>query len=144
MKENNDKMVIDVSALAYDLNAITDFIFQSNKNKDKTVVIKEQYVPSENGKGLILNGKEITETKTEESGGIASIRYDLVRTLIERANNIIINDFDDIDIEEITGQSDINATTPLLSTLGDTFAINTLLREGMLVKMDLNDLEDEK
>lgn len=135
--DEQSRRVVDVSTLAYDLNAIMDFILQ-DKTKDKKTEIKEIYGKDENG-NLILQNKELIETKSEESGGIASMRYDLVRHLIDKADSIIMNDFDMEDIEDEA----LEASSPIMSTLGDTFAINTLLKEGMLVNMNFNEVDKE-
>lgn len=139
MDENKPKRVVDVSTLAYDLNAIMDFVF-ANKNKTKTNEIKEIYEMSADG-ALKLVQKAMTENKVDDGGTVASVRYDLVKSLMERVNDIIMDDYvDSIDGDDEPMENLV--TAPMIAHLGDTFAINTLLREGMLVNMDLNEFDN--
>ena len=137
-----DESKIDASVFAYDLNAIVDFIFQ-NQNKEKRSEIQEIYSKDPETKDFELVQKTLTETKNEELTAAASIRYDLVKMLIEQVNSIMLYpDYLDIDEDgDIDSEDEINTeAAPHYNTLGETFALNTLTNEGMLISVNKDDL----
>ena len=117
---------IDISSLAYDLNAILDFVWQK-QNKGKTSEITEVYNKNTSG-DLELVEKSLSEIKSENLDEVATIRYDLIKQLIQETNNILMEENED-------GET----TSPMINTLGNTLSLNTLLNEGMLISVDLKE-----
>lgn len=130
-----DMVRVDISTLAYDLNAIMDFIFQ-NKNKEKSSEIREVYDKDELG-DLKLVQKSLVEIKQESLDAASNIRYDFIKYLIEQVNSIIM-------VDEAEGEEPLEieneVTSPIITHLGETFALNTLFNEGMLTNIDLKQM----
>ena len=130
---------IDVSTLAYNLNAILDFVFQ-NDLKEKSSEIRETYDTNKSNGSLELVKKTMAEVKTEKIDAATTLRYDLIKHLMSQADSVLLGDNtigeDITDIDEIVGSEN----NPMATTLGEIFALNTLFNEGMLTNIDLNDL----
>lgn len=134
---------IDISTLAYDLNAIVDFIFQNN-SKDRTTELHETYAKNETTGDIELVNKTISEIKTENLDKITTVRYNLVKDIMDQVNDISMYsdvDFGDDDIESFSENMEKDeAAVPMFSSMGETFCLNTLLREGMLTNINLNEI----
>lgn len=72
MKENN---------FIFDINKITDFVFENPNDRTSDVEIKENFVYND---GMMLpTTKEVKEVKVNDYTSQNAIRYDLVKTFIE-------------------------------------------------------------
>lgn len=133
----------EVNAISYDLNAIIDFIFQ-NDQKSKSSEIREVWDKSEVDGNLEMIQKSLAEVKNDELSAIANIRYDLVKTLINQINEISMI-MDDTTQEELEGleESETYAGEPVVTTLGQLMAMNTLRREGMIINAKIKDVEND-
>lgn len=128
----NKIVQIDVSTLAYNLNTIMDFIFQATA-KEKSSEIKEIY--DANLSPLSLSQKILTEIKSENLNVESNIRFDLVRQLMSDVGGILMTDEFDPSEGEVYEE-------PRITNLASTFALNTLINEGMLINIDLKDILD--
>lgn len=138
MEEEMKKMEF-VDAIAFDLDAIMNFVFQ-NKQKDKSSEIREVW--DKNGEGnLEMVQKSMAEVRSDNLGAIANIRYDLVKILIEEVASIgMINDnVDDVELNE----GETYAGVPMVTELGQMLALNTLQKEGMIINLDSKKAENE-
>ena len=100
MDEKDEKKVMNISTMAYDLNAINDFIFQANKVKNKTSEITDSYERNSTG-DMVLKNRTMKENKNEATSDAVSIRYSLVSMLLDRVNNILMEEYYDYDEDEI-------------------------------------------
>lgn len=139
----DEEKQIDVGAFAYDLNAIMDFVLQ---NKNKSSEIREIYEKNAENGSLELKQKSLAEVKNEEMPSAATIRYDLVKRMMEQINGIIMHDgaddmfLDDEDESEPSVDDEEGERTPVITSLGETIAINTMLNEGMLINVNIENL----
>lgn len=93
----------------FDLDAICDFVFDSQANRSINTEIQQEFKP--NGENEVtLAKKSITETKKEDSHK-ADIKYDIVKSLLETFGEITIED---------------DSETPVIDTLNQRIAFNTL------------------
>lgn len=127
----NKIVQIDISTLAYNLNAIMDFVFQTTA-KEKTSEIKEIYDKDKEA-SLGLSQKILTEVKSENLNAESNIRFDLIRQLMSDLNGILMTDEYDPEMGEVFEE-------PKITNLASTFALNTLINEGMLINMNIKDI----
>lgn len=129
---------ISIDAVAFDLEAIMDFVFQT-KTKNKSSEIREVWDKNEEG-SLEMVQKSLAEVKSDELGAVANIRYDLVKIMLEEVASIgMVNDEDnpeDLGVE----QNETYAGSPIVTTLGQMLALNTLQKEGMLINLERKEL----
>jgi hypothetical protein len=100
---------------AYILNIgeIIDFVFNDYADKNSDSEINEIYTIDDDTKNLSLTTKQIREVKSDEMTNCQTVRYDLMKMLIDRLLNM-----DDNEI-----------------TFGDTIVINTMLSEGLITEV---------
>lgn len=142
MEEEMKQLSID--AVAFDLEAIMDFVFQ-NKNKDKSSEIREVWDKNDEGT-LEMVQKSLAEVKSDNLGAIANIRYDLVKVLIEEVSSIGMFNDDEVDEDKIKDTLEDDETyvgAPVVTTLGQMLALNTLQREGMLINLERKNTEND-
>ena len=133
---------INLDAVAFDLETIMNFIFQ-NKTKDKSSEIREVWDKNSEGT-LEMVQKSLAEVKSDNLGTMANIRYDLIKTLIEEVSSISMVSEKDTDEEEMDlDEGEVFVGAPFITELGQMLAINTLQKEGMLIKLDSKTIEDE-
>lgn len=142
MEEEMKQLSID--AVAFDLEAIMDFVFQ-NKNKDKSSEIREVWDKNDEGT-LEMVQKSLAEVKSDNLGAIANIRYDLVKVLIEEVASIGMFNDDEVEEDKIKDTLEDDETyvgAPVVTTLGQMLALNTLQREGMLINLERKNTEND-
>lgn len=134
---------ISIDAIAFDLEAIMDFIFQTN-TKNKSSEIREVWDKNAEG-SLEMIQKSLAEVKSDELGAVANIRYDLVKILIEEVSSIgMINDSSEEKIEELgIDEDEIYVGAPVVTNLGQMLALNTLQKEGMLINLERKDSQND-
>jgi hypothetical protein len=98
----------------FDLEKITDFIFGNPNDKTNEVEITEKYVYDDALNTLKLNDKQVKEVKVNDYTGQNTIRYDLVRMMIDMIDGVDMFD----EQEEMT--------------LGQTLTWNTFQAYGFL------------
>jgi hypothetical protein len=113
-----DKFQGEFSAYILNMENIVSYIFDDSNDKDSDSEITELYVMDENTKNMTLSTKQMREIKSKEITTHQSIRYDMVKMLLDRLM--------DISDDELT--------------LGETVVINTLLTEGLISEIKENDL----
>lgn len=121
-----------LTAIAFDLNAIIDFIFEGS-NRQKTSEIKEIFEKDAGSGRLELVQKIMTEIKNNDLSAIANIRYDLIKMLIEEISSIgmFADKVDELAPTDVP-EDEIYAGEPIITTLGQMIALNTLQKEGMI------------
>ena len=67
----------------FDINKITDFVFDNQNERTNDVEITENYIFDKNLDKMIPNTKEVKEVKVNDYTGQNTIRYDLVKTFID-------------------------------------------------------------
>ena len=110
MEEENRAYVLN-------LENIMDFVFdEGERNGDSEIT--ELYVMDEDTKNLSLSTKQMREIKSGDMSNYQTIRYDMVKMLLDRLF--------DIENEELT--------------LGETIVVNTMLTQGLITEIKENDL----
>lgn len=134
---------ISIDAIAFDLEAIMDFVFQTN-TKNKSSEIREVWDKNEEG-SLEMVQKSLAEVKSDELGAVANIRYDLVKILIEEVSSIgMVNDSGEEKMEELgVDEDEIYVGAPVVTNLGQMLALNTLQKEGMLINLERKDSQND-
>lgn len=134
---------VSIDAVAFDLEAIMNFIFQ-NDTKDKSSEIREVWEKG-SSENLEMVQKSLAEVKSDNLGTMANIRYDLVKLLIDYVAGIsMVNEAGSESTDENVFEDDeIFAGTPLITDLGQMLAMNTLQKEGMLINLNSKETEDE-
>lgn len=134
---DNKEIKIDVSSLAYNLSAIIDFIFEQS-NSEKSSEIREVYEKG-TARELELVQKSLAEVKSGNLDTAATIRYDIIRKLLDQVDGILMIDNFNDDEMPTNNSMDSDLSEPILSHLGELFALNTLINEGMLFNTDLTE-----
>jgi hypothetical protein len=114
----NDKFQGELSAYILNMENIINYIFDNSNEKEGDSEITELYVMDEGTKNMTLSTKQLREIKSKEITTHQSIRYDMVKMLLDRLM--------DISDDELT--------------LGETVVINTLLTEGLISEIKESDL----
>ncbi len=105
--------------LAFDLDAIEQFIFDSKRNTDDAHdnEITETYGYNKNGKEELLN-KVVHDVQSSDKSNKSTIKYDLIKTFIS-----ILDEID-------TDQSTIEMS------LGDRIVLNTMTNYGFIKEIE--------
>lgn len=107
----------DNRAYILNLENIIDFVFgDDERNSDSEIT--ELYVMDEGTKNMTLSTKQMREMKNGDASNYQTIRYDIVKMLMDRLF--------DIENEELT--------------FGETVVVNTMLTQGMITEIKENDL----
>ena len=107
----------DNRAYILNLENIIDFVFgDDERNGDSEIT--ELYVMDEETKNMTLSTKQMREMKNGDDSNYQTIRYDIVKMLMDRLF--------DIENEELT--------------FGETVVVNTMLTQGMITEIKENDL----
>lgn len=110
MEEENRAYVLN-------LENIFDFVFEEgSRNCDSEIT--ELYVMDEETKNLSLSTKQMREIKSDEMSNYQTIRYDMIKMLLDRLF--------EIENEELT--------------LGETIVVNTMLTQGLITEIKENDM----
>ena len=131
----DDTIKVDISTLGFNLSAIMDFVFQ-NQHKEKSSEIREVYDKNDAG-NLELIQKTLAEVKTQNLDTAASLRYGLIQYLIDQVSQVVMGDNEQ---DEINDEDEYGFDNPSFVTLGQVFAMNTLINEGMLINVDLKQM----
>lgn len=97
--------------LYYNLEKISEFIFDEKDGRSSDVEISEMYVYSDLTQRMEPNTKEVKETKYNDSGGQQGVRFTIIQTLMST--------IDTIDNEEFM-------------TIGQNTAMNTMKAYGFV------------
>ena len=108
----------EMSAYVLNMENIVEFVFERGNESDSNSEITELYVMDEDTKSMSLSTKEMREVKSKEITSTQSIRYDMVKMLLDR-----LMDIDDGEL-----------------TFGETVVVNTLLTEGLISEIKESDL----
>lgn len=108
----------EMRAYVLNLENIINFIFDSGNEDGNDSEITELYVMDDDTKSMTLSTKQMREIKSKEITTNQTVRYDMVKMLLDRLM--------DIENEELT--------------LGETIVINTLLTEGLISEIKESDL----
>lgn len=108
----------EMRAYVLNLENVINFIFDSGNEDGNDSEITELYVMDEETKSMALSTKQMREIKSKEITTNQTVRYDMVKMLLDRLM--------DIENEELT--------------LGETIVINTLLTEGLISEIKESDL----
>ena len=113
MAESKEKIYV------YDLDAIMSFIFDDDGQRNNDMEITETYIPNdedaEDTGSLVLINKQLREVKGSDNTGKQTIRYDIMKFMLETLNGI--------------------EGTAEVSTLGEKIVLNTLLTNSMIKVM---------
>lgn len=130
---------IDGEAYALDLNKISEFVFSSHNDKNSETSISEVYAKTDeeidDNSKLKLISKEISENRLNGNNGIDTIKYDLVRQLLEIVMNIgeTVPKNNGMFVEQ-TIDAQKNGSFENLS-VGEMIAFNTFINEGFLINV---------
>lgn len=105
-------------ALILNLEGIVDFIFGDDHERHCDSEITEVYVMDEDDKNMQLSTKQLREVKGNDITPQESIRYELVKMMLD---NII----------SIEGEE---------ATFGNSVVINTMLAEGLITEIKEEDI----
>ena len=108
----------EMRAYVLNLENIIDFIFGSGNEYGNDSEITELYVMDDETNSMTLSTKQIREVKSQEITTNQSVRYEMVKILLDRLMNI--------ESDELT--------------LGETIVINTLLTEELISEVKESDL----
>lgn len=99
-----------------DVDNIMKFVFESDMKRDTDSEITETYIADENDGDMVLTTKQYREVKGGDNTSKQTIRYDLIKTMLE-----------------MIADMDFNA-----QTFRESLIFNTLCNEGIikLVKED--------
>lgn len=105
---------------AYVLNMenIIEYVLNQGNDNNNDSEITELYVMDDDTKSMTLSTKQMREIKSKEFTTNQSIRYDMVKMLLDR-----LLDINDEDL-----------------TFGETVVVNTLMVEGLINEIKENDL----
>ena len=112
---------MDEKKYALSLENIMDFVFQTNVAPSTYTEITETYAPSEGDK-LALIEKQLKEEKDGGDKEQMSLRYDLVKSLIDNLMGISAVRLND---EQPSGAF----------SFGEALIINTLVNENLIVEI---------
>lgn len=102
--------------LVLNLEGIVDFVFNSELEDRGDSEITELYVMDEDNKNMQLSSKQLREVKGNDITPQQSIRYELVKMMLD---NILMIDDEDM-------------------TFGNSVIINTMLSEGLITEVKEN------
>ena len=104
----------------FDLDNITSFIFGNPNDKTNEVEITDSFIYDRETEKMIPNTREMKEVKVNDYTGQNTIRYDMIRMLID-----ILDSIDD----------------PKVLSMGQSITLNTL-KAYELIK-DVNEVSNE-
>ena len=104
--------------LVFDINKIAEFVFGNPNDRTNEVEIVESYKFDKTNNKMIPSTRQVKEVKVNDYTGQNTIRYDIIKSLMERLDMIY-------DINEMS--------------LGESIALNTMEHNGFLI--DINDNE---
>lgn len=105
-------------AFILNMENIINFVFDGDNGKNGDTEITELYVMNEETKNMSLSTKQMREMKSDEMTTYQTIRYDMMKMLMERLFSI--------ENEELT--------------LGETVVINTMMSEGLITEIKESDM----
>lgn len=129
---------IEGEIYALDLNKISEFVFSSRMDKNSEMTISEVYAKTDENfdenSQLKLISKEISENKLNGNNGVDTIKYDLVRQLLDIIMSIGVNNKNGNMFVEQQLETQNDGTLENMS-VGEMIAFNTFVNEGFLINI---------